>query len=38
VVKIIHLGIKEKINELVVAYKDRLTRFGFKLIGNNNFK
>ena len=30
--KIIHLGIKEKINELVVAYKDRLTRFGFELI------
>jgi excisionase family DNA binding protein len=30
--KIIHLGIKGKINELVVAYKDRLTRFGFELI------
>lgn len=30
--KIIHLSIKGKINELVVAYKDRLTRFGFELI------
>ena len=30
--KIIHLGIQGKINELVVAYKDRLTRFGFELI------
>ena len=30
--KIIHLGIKGKVNELVVAYKDRLTRFGFELI------
>lgn len=30
--KIIHLGIKGKINELIVAYKDRLTRFGFELI------
>lgn len=30
--KIIYLGIKGKINELVVAYKDRLTRFGFELI------
>ena len=30
--KIIHLAIKGKINELVVAYKDRLTRFGFELI------
>ena len=30
--KIIHLGITGKINELVVAYKDRLTRFGFELI------
>ena len=30
--KIIHLGIKGKINELVIAYKDRLTRFGFELI------
>ena len=30
--KIVHLGIKGKINELVVAYKDRLTRFGFELI------
>jgi putative resolvase len=30
--KIIHLGIKGKINELVVAHKDRLTRFGYELI------
>ena len=30
--KIIDLGIQGKINELVVAYKDRLTRFGFEMI------
>jgi len=30
--KIIHLAIQGKIKELVVAYKDRLTRFGFELI------
>ena len=30
--KIIDLAISGKINELVVAYKDRLTRFGFELI------
>jgi putative resolvase len=30
--KIIHLAIAGKINNLVVAYKDRLTRFGFELI------
>ncbi|AYV85324.1 MAG: putative resolvase [Satyrvirus sp.] len=30
--KIIDLAIEGKINELVVAYKDRLTRFGFKMI------
>jgi putative resolvase len=30
--KIIKLGIAGKINELVVAYRDRLTRFGFELI------
>ena len=30
--KIIKLAIAGKINELVVAYRDRLTRFGFKLI------
>lgn len=30
--KIIKLSIEGKINELVVAYKDRLTRFGFELI------
>ncbi len=29
---IIKLAINGKINELVVAYKDRLTRFGFELI------
>jgi putative resolvase len=30
--KIIKMGIEGKINKLVVAYKDRLTRFGFELI------
>ncbi len=30
--KIIKLGIEGKINRLIVAYKDRLTRFGFDLI------
>jgi predicted site-specific integrase-resolvase len=30
--KIIKLGIEGKINKLVIAYKDRLTRFGFELI------
>ena len=30
--KIIKLGIEGKINRLVVAYRDRLTRFGFELI------
>ena len=30
--KIIKLGIEGKINKLVVAYKDRLTRFGFELL------
>jgi putative resolvase len=30
--KIITLAIDGKINELVVAYRDRLTRFGFELI------
>ena len=30
--KIIRLGIEGKISELVVAYKDRLTRYGYKLI------
>ena len=30
--KIIHLAISGKIKELIVAYKDRLTRFGFELI------
>ena len=30
--KIINLAIEGKIKELVVAYKDRLTRFGFELI------
>ena len=30
--KIINLSIQGKINNLVVAYKDRLTRFGFELI------
>ena len=31
-IKIIKLGIEGKINKLVVAYKDRLTRFGFEFI------
>jgi len=30
--KIIDLGIKGEINELVIAYKDRLTRFGYEMI------
>lgn len=30
--KIIHLAIEGKINELIVAHRDRLTRFGFELI------
>jgi len=30
--KIIHLAIEGKIEEVVVAYKDRLARFGFELI------
>ena len=30
--KIIDLGIKGEINELVIAYKDRLCRFGFEMI------
>jgi len=30
--KIIHLGIKGKINELVVAFKDRLTKYAYDLI------
>ena len=30
--KIINLAIEGRINELVVAYKDRLTRFGYELI------
>src|SRR3989338_838657 len=30
--KIIKLAIEGSINKLVVAYKDRLTRFGFELI------
>ncbi len=30
--KIIKLGIEGKINKLIIAYKDRLTRFGFELI------
>ena len=32
--RIIKMGIEGKINELVVAYKDRLTRFGYDLIEN----
>lgn len=34
ITKIIKLGIEGKINEVVVAYKDRLTRFGFELLEN----
>ena len=30
--KIIHLAISGKIKELVIAYRDRLTRFGYELI------
>lgn len=30
--KIINMAIEGKINKLIVAYKDRLTRFGFELI------
>ena len=30
--KIIKLGIEGKIRELVIAHKDRLTRFGYELI------
>ena len=30
--KIIHMAISGKINELVIAYRDRLTRFGYELI------
>jgi predicted site-specific integrase-resolvase len=30
--KIIKLAIAGKINELVIAYRDRLTRFGYELI------
>mgnify|MGYP003338832962 CR=1 FL=1 len=32
--RILKLAIDGKINELVIAYKDRLTRFGFELIEN----
>ena len=32
--KIIKMSIEGKINELVIAYKDRLTRFGYDLIEN----
>ena len=31
-VEIINLGIKNEIEELVIAYKDRLVRFGYELI------
>ena len=30
--KIINLAIEGRIEELVIAYKDRLTRFGYELI------
>lgn len=32
--EIINLGIKNQIEELVIAYKDRLARFGYELIEN----
>jgi predicted site-specific integrase-resolvase len=32
--EIIKLGINNKINELVIAYKDRLARFGYEMIEN----
>ena len=30
--RIIHMGIEGKIEKLIVAYKDRLTRFGYEMI------
>jgi len=30
--RVIKMGIEGKINDLIVAYKDRLTRFGYELI------
>ena len=32
--KIIDMGIKGEINELVITYKDRLARFGYEMIEN----
>ena len=32
--RIIHLAIEGRVNEVVVVYKDRLTRFGYELIEN----
>jgi len=32
--KIIDMGIKKEIKELVIAYKDRLARFGYDMIEN----
>ena len=32
--RVIKMGIEGKINDLIVAYKDRLTRFGYELIEN----
>lgn len=32
--KIIHMAIEGKINKLIVAHKDRLTRFGYELIND----
>jgi len=32
--RIVHLTIEGRVNEVVVVYKDRLTRFGYELIEN----
>ena len=32
--RIVHLAIEGRVNEVVVVYKDRLTRFGYELIEN----
>ena len=32
--RVIKMAIEGKINDLIVAYKDRLTRFGYELIEN----
>lgn len=32
IIKIIHMAIVRKVNELVIAYIDKLTQFGYELI------